>query len=318
MKQDISDYRHSWDMYGEILRTPILSFRFNARQQILAKLEYLQPTCSIKNRIAKALILSLENSEQLTKDTRYVVEATAGNTALSLQYQLKLRGYEANVVAVMSDKMSKAKDKVLIDAGVIIKRIPYTVAELNDGASSPLIEMTNKVAYGLDNSILANQFFSSANPDSHEAYTGREIVAQLSHPPDAIVIGVGTGGTLTGVARAIRSAGWASRIVLAEPQGSIIGERWMGRKTCPGKSIVEGIGGDFVPPILDLSLIDEVITITDVTTLKVWQRLQRSGIVVGSSSACVMAACERWLTQNHDATTTMCLFADHGSRYNIK
>lgn len=306
-----------WDTLSQY-PTPVIKLKLD-EVDLLAKLEYLQPGGSIKSRIGRPLIEALIAEGTLTKETRYIVEATAGNTAIALKQALDRTEHAAKIVAVVSDKVSAKKIVRLEQCGILVRIIPYRVAAPVAGKHTPLIEAMRSVADELENSVIAGQFESQANVYAHECGTGKEIIAQLGDaPPDAIVLGAGTGGTLTGIGRAIKKAGWPSKIILADPQGSILAASWSGKQNAvPGKSLVEGIGGDFVPSLLDLSLIDDAVTVADGETLETWRSLWHSGFSCGSSTACAVTAARKWARDQAKRQTCLVLFADHGSRYEL-
>ncbi len=294
--------------------TPVVEFQ-HPKVRLLAKLEYLQPGGSVKSRIALPLIRSLIDAGTLTSSTRYVVEATGGNTAYALVDALRAVGSTAQVLAVMTVKIDEKKAERLQRIGVGVHRIPYVVGPPDERGLSPLLAATAAVAESVPNSVLAGQFTAEANPLAHQAATAREIMVQVPEPPDAVVLGVGSGGTLMGLSRAFRERGYATRIVLADPEGSVIGPAFRGERPVPQKTVVQGIGGDVLPPLLDLSCIDEVVTIPDRDSVRVWRQLRGSGFAVGLSSACAVAAALRWSVASGRRPRCLVLFADHGSRY---
>ncbi|MGZ0049319.1 pyridoxal-phosphate dependent enzyme [Brevibacillus gelatini] len=274
--------------------TPIVRFNLS-EMDILAKIEYLQPGGSVKRRIGMALLKDMIKTGELTEHTQYVVEATAGNTAIALAEGLRELGLSAKVVAVVKDKLGSSKIERMKQFGVIPYLVPSDVSSDRADGLNPHMAAMKEVCRLYPNSVEAGQFVRDANPRAHELSTGAEIVKQLVEQPDAIILGVGTGGTLTGITRAIRKAGWDSKIVLADPVGSIIGPTWLGEKKPRAKpTIVEGIGHDIVPPLLDLSLIDDVVMVPDEETLNASVQLARAGFSVGTSSACAWVAARTW------------------------
>jgi cystathionine beta-synthase len=296
--------------------TPVVALEL-PEVELLAKLEYMQPGSSVKARIGRPLLEELAAGGQLTAGTRYVVEASSGNTAIALRNAIDAMGLPAQVVAVVTDKVSQLKIDRMIRRGVMVRVVPFEVSRGASWEETPHMRAMLEVARGLPDAVLAGQFTSAANPRAHENGTGREIVEQLMEPPDAIVLGAGSGGTLTGVGRALRKAGWNSRIVLADPVGSVIGPTWLGRSAEPGRSMVEGIGHDFIPKTLDLNLIDEVVMVPDQETRRTWRQLADSGFPVGSSSACAVTAARVWAARRRTRSTCLVFFSDHGSRYRL-
>jgi cystathionine beta-synthase len=306
----------SWDTLGLNSDTPLVVFDRDPLT-LYAKLEYLLPGGSVKSRIALPLVRSLLDEGSLTRRTEYVVEATGGNTAFALIDALRMVGSRAKVLAVATDKIDERKIRRLRDRGAIVRRIPYEVASAEAGGQSPLLTATAAIALETPNSVLAGQFTARANPEAHRATTAQEIMVQLPQPPDAVVLGAGSGGTIVGLATAFRDAGYPTRIVLADPQGSVIAPLFHGLVAPkPSKTIVQGIGGDVKPPLLSLDLIDEAITVADEDTIRTWRDLARDGFSVGLSSACAVTAALMWADRRSPRRTRcVVLFADHGSRY---
>lgn len=286
---------------------------------LLLKLEHLQAGGgSVKARIARGLVDALEADGDLGPGTRHVVEVTAGNTAVALHHELQRRRHRAQVVAVMSAKMSRAKVDALEALGVQVRRVPNDVAHVTRPEDAPLFRAAEAIRRELPGAVTAGQFSRPANVEAHRLGTGAEIVGQLDDPPDAFVAGAGTGGTITGLALAFRSAGWATAVVLADPAGSVIAPSLRGERAVAAPTFVEGIGGDFVPPLLRRDLVDAAITVTPDEVLATWHRLARLGLVVGSSTACAVASALRWdTTQPPTRVPRRCLVlaADSGLQY---
>jgi cystathionine beta-synthase len=297
--------------------TPVVAVPFDGLT-VLLKLEYLQTGASVKARIAGGLVDALEVAGELDPATCHVVEVTAGNTALALHHELRRRDHAARVVAVMSEKMSQAKVDVLERLGVDVRRVPNDVAHVTRAEDAPLFRAAAEIQSRLPAAVSAGQFFRQANVEAHRFGTGAEVVAQLTEPPDAFVAGAGTGGTLTGMALAFRDAGWSTRVVLADPAGSVIAPLLRGEPATAEPTVVEGIGGDFVPPLLRPDLVDAAVTVGDRAVLDAWHRLASLGLVVGSSTACAVAAAASWdAAQGPAGRPRRCLVlaADSGMQY---
>jgi cysteine synthase A len=248
---------------------------------VYGKLESRNPGGSVKDRAALSMVLLAEREGKLRPGST-IIEATSGNTGISLAMIAAVRGYTC--VLVMPEDMSVERRYILRAYGAEIVLTPA-----DDG-------MAGAVAYAKDlvektaGAWMSRQFENPANPDAHACATGRELVDQTGGEMVAFVAGVGTGGTLTGCGRVIRrELGERVRIVAVEPAASAV---LSGRE--PGSHGIQGIGAGFVPPILDRSLVDEVLTVTDVAAERMARRLAREeGLLVGpSSGANVHAAIE--------------------------
>ena len=284
---------------------------------ILAKLEYLQPGGSVKGRIAGPLLDDMLSKGVITSSTKHIVEATSGNTAVALADAARQKGLQMTIVAVVKQGIKKNKLARLSQHGVITREVAVLPTDNPMTPVNAHLVAAYKICEEYPDSVRADQFFNSANPLAHENTTGKEIVRQVRNPPDAIVLGVGTGGTLMGISAAVRKAGWPSRIVLADPEGSVIAPTWRGERLIYRKSIVDGIGHDFVPPLLDFRSIDDAITVPDQLTKQTWQELFSAGFPVGFSSACSVAAATIWAKRTTASDKPRCLviFADHGAAY---
>lgn len=296
--------------------TPIIDLEM-PHVSILAKLEYLQPGGSVKGRIARPLLDDMLSKGVITSSTKYIVEATSGNTALALADAVRQNGLPLTIVAVVKQGIKANKLAQLDKRGIITRQVSVLPT---DNPLTPInshLEAAYRVGEEYPGSVRADQFFNPANPLAHETTTGEEITRQVRKPPDAIVLGVGTGGTLMGISAAIRKVGWPSRIVLADPEGSVIAPSWRGERLAYRKSIVEGIGHDFVPPLLDFRSIDDAVTVPDHLTKQTWQELFSAGFPVGFSSACSVAAATIWAKRTTASAKPRCLviFADHGAAY---
>jgi cysteine synthase A len=254
--------------------TPILRLRYLSPRDgadIYAKLEYLNPGGSIKDRAAIGMILRAEGEGRL-KPGSTIVEATAGNTGIGLALIGVNRGYR--VVIFMPEKFSEEKAALTRALGAEVNRTPN--AEGMEGA----IRRANEYAAKTPGSFMAAQFSNQANPDYHYESTGREMFEQMEGQIDAVVIGAGTGGTITGVARYMKERLPKVWTVTVETQGSVYG----GGK--PGDHKVEGIGSSFIPATYDASVIDEVIAVADPNAFEMVKQLAaKEGVLSGSSGS---------------------------------
>ena len=274
--------------------------------EIFAKLEYYNPGGSVKDRIALNMIDEAEKNGQI-KPGNLVVESTSGNTGIGLAMVAAARGYR--LILTMPDSMSIERRKILVAYGARIELTP--AAQGMKGA----IDKCKQILAENPNSFSPSQFTNLANPAAHEKTTGPEFIKSLSGiEVDAFIFAVGTGGTLTGVARAIKKAGLKSKIVAVEPEGSPV---LSGGKSGPHK--IQGIGAGFIPEVLDTSLIDEVITVGNDEAIVTARCLAANeGLFVGLSSGASACACVKYI-KKYATKGKICrvatIFASNGERY---
>lgn len=284
------------------------------RCPIYAKLEYFNPGGSVKDRIARNIITEAEESGRL-KPGGTVVEATSGNTGVGLAMVCALKGY--NAVFVMPDKMSQEKIHLLRAFGSRVIITPTAVAP-EDPRS--YYNVARRFVEETPNAILANQYFNPENPRSHYQTTGPEIWEQTDGKVTDVVIGMGTGGTITGVGRYLKEQNPDIRMIGVDPAGSILLETWKAGDVPPDAEAitykVEGIGEDFLPGTLDLSVVDDVIQIGDRESFFWTRRLVREeGIFAGGSSGTAVAAAMRYSQDLDEDRLVVVLLPDSGSRY---
>ena len=268
--------------------------------RIFAKLEFLNPGGSVKDRIAIAMVEDAEVKGLLTPGGT-IVEPTSGNTGVALAMIAAVKGYRC--IVVMPEGYGAVKARIMTALGAEVVRTP--AAELMSGA----IRRAEQIARERG-AFLPNQFANPVNPRAHYETTGPEIFAELGESIDAFVAGVGTSGTFTGVARFLSERIPGIRRVAAEPQGSILG----GGEH--GPHAVEGIGLSFLPPILDRSVIDEVILVTDDEAFDTCRKLAREeGLLVGGSSGVAAAAALRVARSLGTGKTVVTVFPDGAERY---
>lgn len=265
------------DLVGQ---TPMLHLRKMVpptMADLYVKLEFLNPGGSIKDRAALGMILRAEK-EGVLKPGATILEATAGNTGVGLALIGVSRGYK--VVLAVPQKFSKEKVMLMEALGAVVHRTPDS--EGMEGA----IRLVKKLRTEIPGSWLAGQFENRANPDFHYETTAREIWEQMGGKIDAIVLGAGTAGTFTGVARFMKEHSPQTRCVLVETEGSVYG----GGK--PADHVVEGIGASFIPQTFDRTVCDEVIAVTDRDAFATIKDLAaKEGVLAGSSAgAAVFAA----------------------------
>lgn len=279
--------------------------------RLFAKVESVNPGNSIKDRIAVAMIEKAERDGRL-KPGGHIIEATAGNTGIALALVAGQKGYQLTVV--MPDKMSGEKISHLraMGADVVLTR-----SDVEKGHPEYYQDMAQALAQRTPNSLYVNQFENWANPDAHYETTGPEIWQQMNGQVDAFVAGVGSGGTMTGVGRYLREKNPDVELILADPEGSILTPLInCGEKIKPGSWLVEGMGEDFVPNIFDMDIVNRGIWIPDGDSFHTARELLRKeGLLVGSSTGCIVAAALRYCREQTEPKTVVTLIADHGAKY---
>ncbi len=279
--------------------------------RLFVKLENANPGGSIKDRIARSMIEAAEADGRL-KPGGTLVEATAGNTGLGLAQVGLLKGYK--LLLVVPDKMAREKIQHLRAMGVDVR---ITRSDVGKGHAEYYQDMAQVLADALPNAFYVNQFENPANPLAHETTTGPEILEQMGGDVDAVVVGVGSGGTLTGLGRFFAKASPKTQMVLADPVGSILAPLVLrGERIEPGSWVVEGIGEDFVPTNCDLSLVKAAYEISDTDSIAAARLLlTRAGILGGSSSGTLLAGALRYCREQTQAKRVVTLVCDTGSRY---
>jgi cystathionine beta-synthase len=279
--------------------------------RLFLKLENQNPGGSIKDRMALSMIEAAERDGSLHPGGT-VVEATAGNTGLGLALVSAIKGYR--LVLVIPDKMAQEKIFHLRAMGA---EVQITRSDVGKGHPEYYQDMAERLARETPGAIYINQFGNPANPLAHETSTGPEIWAQMNHDVDAVVCGVGSGGTLTGLGRFFRRVSPGSRMVLADPRGSVLTEMVKsGRMTEAGSWFVEGIGEDFVPPNCDLSLVSEAYAVSDAESFSAARELLlKEGILGGSSCGTLLAAALRYCRAQASPRRVVSLVPDSGNKY---
>jgi cystathionine beta-synthase len=303
-------------------RTPLVRLRKVTRgvaPDVLAKVEFFNPGGSVKDRIGLSIIEEAERSGRL-KPGGTIVEATSGNTGVGLAIAAAVKGYKC--IFVMPDKMSDEKIRTLRAFGAKVVITP-TAVDKDDPRS--YYKVAERLVRETPNAILGNQYHNPANPAIHYATTGPEIWEQTGGQIDVFVAGMGTGGTITGVARYLRERKPDVKIVGVDVVGSLLFDTWRNGRV-PENPILktyklEGIGEDFIPSTLDLSLCDLVVQVSDRESFLMARRIVREeGIFVGGSCGAAVAGALRAIPQlNLTAEHTMVvLLPDSGSRYLTK
>jgi cystathionine beta-synthase len=279
--------------------------------RLFLKLESANPSGSIKDRPARAMIEAAERGGEL-KEGGTVVEATAGNTGVGLALVASRKGYRT--VLVVPDKMSREK---IMHARALGAEVVMTRSDVGKGHADYYQDLAQTITDRTPGAFYVNQFANPANPAAHAETTGPEILAQMQGDVDAIVVGVGSGGTLTGVGRYMRSASPSTDMVLADPAGSILAPYVeTGVVGEAGSWAVEGIGEDFVPPNCDLSLVRRAYSIDDPESFGAARDLLRKeGILAGSSSGTLLAAALRYCRAQSEPKRVVTLVCDSGAKY---
>ena len=271
--------------------------------KLLAKLEYLNPAGSVKDRIAKAILDDAEASGKLKSDS-VIIEPTSGNTGIGLASVAAARGYR--IIIVMPKTMSVERRQLMKAYGAELV--------LSDGAKGMkgAIAKAEEIAAQTPNSFIAGQFVNPANPKAHYETTGPEIWADTDGEVDIFVAGVGTGGTLTGTGKFLKERKPSVKVVAVEPASSPILS-----KGSAGAHKIQGIGAGFVPEVLDTTVYDEVIPVADNDAFATGRLVGRSeGVLVGiSSGAAVWAGIELAKRPENKGKTIVVLLPDTGDRY---
>ena len=279
--------------------------------RLFLKLESQNPGGSIKDRIALSMIAAAEREGWL-KPGGTIVEATAGNTGLALTLVGQAKGYK--VLLVIPDKMSKEKIQHLRAMGADVR---LTRSDVPHGHPEYYTDMAERLAQQIPGGYYVNQFANDANSQAHVETTGPEIWEQMDHQVDALVAGIGSGGTITGTARYLKSVGCDAEIILADPVGStlagIVNDGVPGPE---GSYTVEGIGQNFVPDTADITLIDRAYSIPDAEAIAtVRELLLKEGVLAGSSSGTLIAAALRWCREQTEPKRCVTFVCDTGAKY---
>lgn len=289
-------------------RTPLLDLqrlaaKKNAQAQVVAKVEYFNPGGSVKDRIALNMI---EDAEQkgILKPGSVIIEPTSGNTGVGLAWISRMKGYEA--IIVMPETMSRERQNLLRAAGA--KLVLTSGAKGMKGA----IEEANRLKDETPGAVILGQFVNPANPDMHERTTGEEIWQDTDGKVDIFVAGVGTGGTVTGVGRALKKHNPNVKIVAVEPESSPVLSGGQ-----PGAHKIQGIGAGFIPQTYDSQVIDEIIQVSNDNAILTGRELSLyEGLIVGiSSGAATYAALQLAQRPENKGKRIVALLPDTGERY---
>ena len=287
-----------------LVRLNRLPLQSGCGADVIAKLESFNPSASVKDRIASAMVLAAEQEGTIQPGRTVLVEPTSGNTGIALAMVAAARGYR--LILTMPDTMSTERRSMLRAYGAEL--------QLTDGAQgmAGAIALANELVEEIPEAYLLQQFDNPANPAVHERTTAEEIWHDCDGQLDALVAGVGTGGTITGCARLLKQRNPQLQVVAVEPAGSAV---LSGRP--PGAHRIQGIGAGFVPAVLERDLIDEVMTVSDEEAMDVGRRLARQeGLLCGVSSGAAVAAALRFGQRSEwQGRRVLVMLASYGERY---
>ncbi|TMI54825.1 cysteine synthase A [Candidatus Bathyarchaeota archaeon] len=277
---------------------------------IFAKLENLNPGGSVKDRIGIAMV---ERAEQkgLLRPGGTIIEPTSGNTGIGLAMVAAVKGYK--MIFVMPDKMSEEKRSILRAYGA---KVVVTPTNVPPESAEHYTKVAERLAKETPHSYMPNQYENRANPDAHYRTTGPEIWGQTGGKVDVLVCGMGTGGTITGIGRFLKEKKKNLKVVGADPEGSIFYPRYHGHKEEPHQYKVEGIGEDFMPGTMDLSIVDDIVQVSDRDAFRMARRLaQEEGILVGGSGGTAVHAAVKVAERLPEDKTIVTLLPDTGRNY---
>ena len=280
--------------------------------ELYVKLENHNPGGSIKDRIGLSIIEEAEKSGVL-KPGGTIIEATAGNTGIGLALVAAIKGYK--LILVIPDKMSREKILHLEGLGAEVK---ITRSDVAEGHPEYYQDVARKLASEIKGSFFADQFSNPANPLAHRTSTAPEIWEQMEGKLDAFVAGVGSGGTVTGLAEFFKEKNSDLQMIVADPEGSIVADAVTkgNYKYDGGSWLVEGIGEDFIPTNLNLDLVDDAVTVTDKEAFEVLQQLlKEEGILAGSSTGTLICGAIKWCQKQDSPKKVVTFVCDTGNKY---
>jgi cysteine synthase A len=287
-----------------LVRLARMAKQSGSKADILLKLEFFNPLSSVKDRIGVSMIEALEKQGKISPERTTLVEPTSGNTGIALAFVAAAKGYK--LILVMPESMSLERRKMLMLLGAEV-----VLTEAAKGMKGSIAK-AQEIVNANPNALMPQQFENPANPDIHRRTTAEEIWNDTDGKVDAIISGVGTGGTITGVGQVLKARKPGVKMVAVEPEDSPILSGGQ-----PGPHKIQGIGAGFIPAILDRDVIDEVITISNETAFETARRLARTeGIPVGiSSGAAVAAALEYGSRADMAGKTIVVIIPSFAERY---
>lgn len=282
--------------------TPMISLKPSTGLNIFAKAEFLNPGGSIKDRVAKNMLEEAEK-KGILKRGMTIVEPTSGNTGIGLALAGVRKGYK--VIIIMPENMSEERKKIIKALGA---ELILTPAKLSIGGA---VDEAERIISSSDEFFIPQQFENPANPDIHYKTTAVEIYEQLNHKVDIFVSGLGSGGTLQGIGRYLKEKNPDIKIIAVEPKNvsALLGDE-------PGLHSIQGIGDGFIPAVLDTSLIDDIITVTDDEAINTTRELAKvQGLLCGTSSGANVWACKKAVSKYGSDKIIATVLADRMERY---
>ena len=299
------------DVSELIGNTPLVRIQkiIQSKAEVLAKLEYLNPFGSVKDRIGIAMIAEAERAGKITNGAT-IIEPTSGNTGIALAGICAIKGYRC--IIVMPESASVERRKILQALGAEVILTPA------DKGMQGAIEKASTLLKEIPNSFMPDQFSNPANPSAHKQTTAEEIWQDTDDKVDIVIAGVGTGGTITGIAQALKPRKKDLQIIAVEPAESpVLTQYRAGKPLQPAAHSIEGIGAEFIPKVLDLNLIDEIIPVSTEDAI-LWARkaIHHEGMLIGISSGAALKAASILANREENAgKVIVVILPDTAQRY---